>query len=350
MKLIRIAILLVLPLALVQAQSNSSLTGVVTDPSGGVVPGAEITVVNSDTNQKRTATTDSQGRYSFQQMQPSTYQVSARGTGFSEVVVNDVHLLVNTPSTVDIHFAVGAVQQSVSVTADTTQVNTQDATLGNAIGTRPILELPFDARNVIGLLSIQPGVTYFGDPSQRDDYRSGSVNGGKSDQGNVTLDGVDVNDEQFRTAFTSVLRTTLDSVQEFRTTTTNGGADVGRSSGAQVALVTKSGTNSINGSLYEYTRNTDTSANSFFNNEDGIARQQLDPQRFRCFDRRPHQEEQAFLLLELRRTQGRQSGHRGPGCSKHAFPPGNFHVPDNERVKRGTHSVADSADRSPAHR
>ena len=205
-----------------QAQSTSSLTGLVTDASGGVVPGAEITVVNSDTNQKRTATTDSQGRYSFPQMQPSTYQVTARATGFSDAVVNNVQLLVNTPSTVDIHFTVGAVQQTVSVNASTTQVNTQDATIGNAIGTRPILELPFDARNVIGLLSIQPGVTYFGDPSQRDDYRSGSVNGGKSDQGNVTLDGVDVNDEQFRTAFTSVLRTTLDSVQEFRTTTTNG--------------------------------------------------------------------------------------------------------------------------------
>ncbi|MDQ2777342.1 MAG: hypothetical protein M3Y57_20850 [Acidobacteriota bacterium] len=137
---------------------------------------------------------------------------------------------------------------------DAAQINTQDATLGNAVGTRPILELPFDARNVVGLLSIQPGVTFFGDPSQRDDYRSGSVNGGKSDQGNVTLDGVDVNDQQFRSAFTSVLRTTLDSVQEFRTTTTNGQADVGRSSGAQVALITKSGTNSLHGSLYEYTR------------------------------------------------------------------------------------------------
>ena len=216
MKSFSIPILLVLALASLQAQSTSSLTGLVTDPSGGVVPGAEIVAVNSETNQKRTATTDSQGRYSFPQMQPATYQVTAQAAGSSATVVNDVRLLVNTPSTVDIHFTVGGVQQSVSVTADTVQVNTQDATLGNAIGTRPILELPFDARNVIGLLSIQPGVTYFGDPSQRDDYRSGSVNGGKSDQGNVTLDGVDVNDEQFRTAFTSVLRTTLDSVQEFR--------------------------------------------------------------------------------------------------------------------------------------
>lgn len=260
---------------LVQAQSTSSLNGLVTDPSGAVVPGAQITAVNSATNAQREATSDSQGRYTLVQMQPGSYQVTARATSFSEVVVHDVRLLVNTPATVDIHFEVGTVQQQVSVNAEAAQVNTQDASLGNAIGTRPIIELPFDARNVVGLLSIQPGVTYFGDPSQRDDYRSGAVNGGKSDQGNVTLDGVDVNDQQYRSAFTSVLRSTLDSVQEFRTTTTNGGADVGRSSGAQVALITKSGTNEIHGSLYEYTRNTLTSANTFFNNADGLPRQTL---------------------------------------------------------------------------
>src|SRR5215470_12685175 len=120
-----------------------------------------------------------------------------------------------------------------------------------------------------------PASLFFGDPSQRDDYRSGSVNGGKSDQGNVTLDGVDVNDQQNRAAFTSVLRVTLDSVQEFRTTTTNGGADQGRGSGAQVALVTKSGTNTLHGSLYEYHRNTLTSANDFFNNASGVQRPKL---------------------------------------------------------------------------
>lgn len=258
-----------------QGQSTSSLTGLVTDPSGAVVPGTAIELLNSETNARRETTSDSQGRYSFSQTQPGNYRVTARATSFAEVIVRDIRLLVNTPSTVDIRFEVGTVHQSVAVSAEATQVNTQDATLGNAIGTGPIIELPFDARNVVALLSIQPGVTYFGDPSTRDDYRSGAVNGGKSDQGNVTLDGVDVNDQQYRSAFTSVLRATLDSVQEFRTTTANGGADVGRSSGAQVALLTKSGTNTVHGSLYEYTRNTLTSANTFFNNQDGIPRQKL---------------------------------------------------------------------------
>src|SRR5205823_14460042 len=125
---------------------------------------------------------------------------------------------------------------------------------------------------------LQPGVTFFGnlDPQgATTDYRNGSVNGGKSDQANVTLDGVDVNDQQSQTAFTSVLRVTPDSVQEFRVTTTNPNADQGRSSGAQVSLVTKSGSNAWHGLLYEYHRNTVTTANDFFNNKAGVPKPAL---------------------------------------------------------------------------
>jgi hypothetical protein len=144
------------------------------------------------------------------------------------------------------------------------------------------------ARNVAGLLASQPGVTniltgntdYVGaNPASFGggtiDDRNGSVNGGKSDQANVTLDGVDVNDQQSRRAFKSVLRVTLDSVQEFRSTTANANADQGRTSGAQVALVTKSGTNAFHGSAYEYHRNTITAANTFFNNASGVSRPAL---------------------------------------------------------------------------
>src|SRR5262249_49392863 len=143
------------------------------------------------------------------------------------------------------------------------QVNTTDASLGNAVAGQAITQLPFEARNVVGLLSLQPGVVFLQepDPGVLNDYRSGSVNGGKSDQANVMLDGVDVNDQQNRSAFTSVLRVTLDSVQEFRTVTTNAGADLGRTSGAQVTMVTRSGGNIVHGALYEFHRNTLTSAN-----------------------------------------------------------------------------------------
>jgi hypothetical protein len=235
-------------------------------------------VFNAATGAQRTELSDSQGRYRFSQVQPGTYRITAQSTGFADLVVNNVELLVNSPATVDLVFEkVGTVSSSVSISSEAAQINTEDASLGNAVGGKVITELPFESRNVVGLLAIQPGVTYLGEPSATGslDARSGAVDGGKPDQGNVTLDGVDVNDQQNRTAFTSVLRVTLDSVQEFRTTTTNAGAEFGHSSGAQVSLVTKGGTNVVHGAAYEYLRNTDTSANSFFNNASGVARAQL---------------------------------------------------------------------------
>jgi hypothetical protein len=170
----------------------------------------------------------------------------------------------------DIHFEqVGEVSESVEVRGTGIQLNTVDASLGNSYGTLAIVQLPFDSRNVVNLLQLQPGVS-----------PEGADNGGKPDQGNVTLDGVDVNDQAGRTAFTSVLRNTLDSVQEFRVTTLNPTADQGRSSGAQVALVTKGGTDQLHGSAYWYNRNTDFAANNFFNNRNGVPLPKLNRNMF----------------------------------------------------------------------
>lgn len=255
-------------------QSLASLSGTVSDPTGAVIPGATIQLENVNTGTTRETASDSAGLYSFPQMQPGTYKITAKVQGFQNVTISDVRLLVNSPATINIPFEkVGAVAETVAVTAEAVQLNTSDATLGNAIGNEVIVELPFFARNVAGLLAFQPGVTAFNEDTT--DYRNGAVNGGKSDQANVTLDGVDVNDQQNRYAFTSVLRVTLDSVQEFRTTTLNGTADQGRSSGAQISLVTKSGSNDLHGNLYEYHRNTKTAANNFFNNAAGVAKPAL---------------------------------------------------------------------------
>jgi hypothetical protein len=255
------------------AQSLSSAGGLVTDPTGAVIVGARIVLTNAETGARREAVSDSAGRYLVPQVLPGNYQIAAKAPGFTDVTLGGVRLLVNSPATVNIQFTkVGTVAETVSVSAEATQLNTVDATIGNAFGARPILQLPMEARNVVGLLALQPGVVYTGDDSSS---RNGAVNGGKSDQANVTMDGVDVNDQQNRGAFTSVLRATLDSVQEFRVTTTNANANAGRSSGAQIALITKSGTNQVHGSLYEYHRNTLTSANSFFNNLSGLPKPKL---------------------------------------------------------------------------
>lgn len=254
-------------------QAVSSLSGVVTDPSGGVIQGAIVKIENVAQGLIRETKTDSAGRYALPQVPPGTYKVSARATGFAEVVVNEVPLQVNVPRTLDLKMEVGAVSETVAVSAEAAQVNTSDASIGNAITTAPILALPLNGRSIVGLLSLQPGVVYTGKESSDD--RDGAVNGGKSDQANVTLDGVDVNDQMNRDAFSSALRMTPDAVQEFRVTTLNANADSGRSSGAQVVMITKSGTNDVHGSLYEYHRNTITSANSFFNNAAGVEREKL---------------------------------------------------------------------------
>jgi hypothetical protein len=260
------------------AQATTSLNGTIADPTGAVVPNASLSLVNADTSAERKTTADAEGRYSFAQLRPGRYRLTVRAPGFNEVIVNDVRLLVNTPATIPIVFEkIGTVATTIAVTGEAIQVNTVDASMVNAISERPITQLPFEARNVVGLLALQPGVTYLGepDPGTAPDFRSGNVNGGKSDQANITLDGVDVNDQQNRSAFTSVLRVTLDSVQEFRTITTNANADFGRTSGAQVTLLTKSGANAFHGSVYEYLRNTKTSANDWFSNQAGVARAKL---------------------------------------------------------------------------
>jgi hypothetical protein len=246
---------------------TTGVNGTVMDPSGAVIPNVSITITNSETGLQRSAASDSQGRYSIPQLVPGMYQIKATASGFADLVVSKIVLSVNEPATVPLTFEkVGTTTTTVAVEAAATQINTVDASLGNVINSNAIVELPSFARNVANLLSFQPGVAFFGGS----DDRNGAVNGGRSDQSNITLDGADVNSQSDRAAFTAVLRVTPDSVEEFRTTTTNGGADTGRGSGAEITLVTKSGTNDLHGSAYEYRRGNETAANSFFNDRIGV--------------------------------------------------------------------------------
>jgi len=238
-----------------------------------MIPGASVEISNTDTGFKRTVKSDASGSYAALQLAPGTYQVKVTATGFRTSSVNDLKLLVNNPATLNLKLEVGQITETVAVVASTETLNTVDASMGNAISNKPIVQLPLNARNIVGLLALQPGVVFTTEGDT--DSRNGAVNGGKSDQANVTLDGVDVNDQMNRNAFTSVLRVTPDSVQEFRVTTLNANADSGRSSGAQVVLVTKGGTNDLHGSMYEFHRNTLTTANGFFNNLSGVERPKL---------------------------------------------------------------------------
>ncbi|HXN94425.1 MAG TPA: carboxypeptidase-like regulatory domain-containing protein [Candidatus Acidoferrales bacterium] len=246
-------------------QATTSIRGTVTDSSGGYVGGASVTLTNPESKIARTATTGDEGGYQFLFLPPGTYTLEVLATGFQKYEQMGLQLLVNTPVTVNVQLKVGGGKETVTVTAEEPALNLVDASIGNSFDETQVRDIPLEGRNVPDLLSLQAGVAYTGNrvADKDQDTRNGSVNGARSDQSNVTLDGVDVNDQSNGYAFTSVLPVTQDSVQEFRVTTTNYGADQGQGSGAQVALVTKSGTNTFHGSAYENLRNTVTSANDY---------------------------------------------------------------------------------------
>ena len=249
----------------VSGQASTSVRGTVTDPSGKAVVGASVELANSESKTERTTTTGDQGEYQFLFVPPGTYRLAVTASGFRHYEQTDLQLLVNTPATANVQLKIGGTNETVTVTSDAPAINLVDASIGNSFDEVQVKQLPLEGRNVPDLLSLQAGVAYtgnrIGDKDQ--DTRNGAVNGARSDQSNVTLDGVDVNDQSNGYAFTSVLPVTQDSVEEFRVTTTNYGADQGQGSGAQVTLVTKSGTNAFHGSAYEYLRNTVTSANDY---------------------------------------------------------------------------------------
>jgi hypothetical protein len=244
---------------------TTSIRGTVTDKSGGAIVGANVTLTNASQGLTRAATTNGTGAYVFTAIPPGTYTLTIEAGGFRKFEHSKLELLVNEPATENATLQVGASTETVEVSAQAATLNTTDASLGIAFSENQVKELPLEGRNVPDLLSLQPGVTYTGNRSDVPafDTRNGAVNGTRSDQSNVTLDGAEVNDREGH-AFTSVLPVTLDSVQEFRVTTSNYDADQGGSSGAQVSMVTKSGTNNFHGSAYEYNRNTATSANDYF--------------------------------------------------------------------------------------
>ncbi len=250
--------------SLAVAQSTSQLNGSVTDPSGAAVSGAKITLTDPATGLQRTTTSNSAGLYQFLDVPPGEYRLEANASGFASVVVPKVTLLVKLPSTVPLRLQVAGATTSISVEGEAPLINRTDASLGNVVDQDQIAELPI-ARPQRSESAEPPagcGLSWDSVAGTADtDTRSGAVNGLRSDQSNVTLDGIGVNDQNNGYAFNSVLNVPPDSVQEFRVTTANSNADSGYSSGAQVALATKSGTNKFHGSAYEYNRNTVFSAN-----------------------------------------------------------------------------------------
>ena len=264
-----------------RAQNVGSLGGVVSDPTGAAVSGAKVTLTDVASGAERTTQTEKNGEFNFVQLPPGTYKVEVVKDGFRSFITSKVSVLVATPTNLDVRMEIGAISQQVVVESAAPTLNTEDASVGNTFDEDQVKSLPFLARNVVNLLTLQPGVVFTG-RSDTDrlsmgsiatlDLREGVVNGIRGNQNSVTVDGVDSNDWQNQAAFTSALPVTLDSVQEFRVTTTNANATNGLVGGAQVQLVTKSGSNQFHGNARWYYRTTGTAANSFFNNAAKIPR------------------------------------------------------------------------------
>jgi len=274
-----IGILLTLSSLVLAQSATTSLRGTVTDPKGAVVQGATATLSNSETGFTRTVKSGADGVYQFLEVPPATYSLAVTVAGFATVKQEKVILQVSQPATLDIGMQVKGTTEVVEVTSDTPLVNTTDASQGNVFNSVQLQSLPSEGRDPVSILSLQAGVTFLGSntnfdnskPNQTADSRGGAVAGARSDQTNVTVDGLDNNDQLQGYAFQGALRVPLDSIQEFRVTTTNSNADSGRSSGAQVNMVTKAGTNSFHGTFYEYNRSGIGQANDWFNEQSQVA-------------------------------------------------------------------------------
>jgi len=298
--LVLLPLLFTLP-TLVAAQDVASLTGVITDTTGAVVADASVKVVDTRTNTAYEARTNTLGSYLFNRLQPGPgYQITVSKEGFESVKLSDVYLAVNATHTQNAQLKVGATNETVEVSGAGSSVtlDTTDTTIGNNFDMREVHDLPILFRDsMASLAQFQPGVAVSAPVDDPNNSRTGAVTGSRIDQGNITLDGLDVNDFGTGQAFAPTANAPVDSIQEFRGESANPLAAEGRGSGQQITLVTKSGTNNWHGSLSEYLRNTDTEANDYFNIRAGVPRTQLNRNQFGVTFGGPIKKDKAFFFI-----------------------------------------------------
>jgi Carboxypeptidase regulatory-like domain len=258
--------------SLLVAQDVASLTGVVTDSSGAVIPDVNVKLTDTKTSSNYETKTNLVGGYTFAKLSPGPgYEIKFTKEGFQSQSIANIYLGVNSTHTQNGELKVGNASETVEVNGSGSQVSldTTDTAVSTTLDMGMVHELPLGIRdNPLGLLAYTPGVTVAiqtGDDNTLGS-RGGAVTGARGDQSNYTLDGMDTNDFGTGQAFVMTANAPIDSVQEMRTETANPLSAEGRGSGAQVQIITKSGTNSWHGSVYEYNRTAATTANDFFNN------------------------------------------------------------------------------------
>ena len=266
-----ILILTLLAPSLAIAQTNTGgLSGTVTDQSGGVIQGAQITVNNDQTGARRVVHSDDGGRYRALQLAPGPYRVTVRTEGFETGVREGVVVTVGRESRLDFSLKVGAITSETVVAADALQVDTLTGALSALMDNRSIRELPLNGRDLAQLALLEPGVT----PSRRSSDSGGPgtklvVSGNRPGQVSFVLDGSDINDANNNTPGSAAgVLLGVDTLQEFRVMTNAYDASVGRSAGGVISAATRAGTNDLHGSLFEFVRNSAFDAKNFFDAQD----------------------------------------------------------------------------------
>jgi hypothetical protein len=302
-KVLVITAFVFLALGQVRAQNVAAITGVVSDPTGAVVPGVEVKLQNQLTGVSYQGITNDLGSYLILNVLPGPgYRIIFSRDGFASWTMTDLYLNVNRTRTENATLQVGNTTQTVSVSASSEQMtlDTTDATVGNNFQVQFMQSLPVANRdNPSALFTMQPGVTpTVGNTSAPAYSQAGAVTGSRVDQTSVTLDGLDVNDMATGNFGGIVGRAPVDSVQEFRGTTGGMTASASLGGGGHFDLVTKSGTNSFHGALVEYHRDTNTQANSWFNNNAHIARAPLIRNQFGGMIGGPIKRNKAFFFFD----------------------------------------------------
>lgn len=263
--------------------TNGRVLGIVTDPQGAAVVGAKVTVTNTGTDVQWQAVTDSSGSYQVLDLPIGMYAVVVESKGFVKVTTQPQELSINQALRVDIHMKVGAINEVIEVQSDSAQVETVNPTVGGTVTGKPIQDLPLNGREVLDLAFTQPGVlpaptTGYGSEKSSTAFPEGfTVAGGRPDAVTYLLDG-GLNNSV--TSNNVVFDPNPDAVAEFRILTNNYTAEYGRNGGGTVTVVTKSGTNDLHGSLFDFLRNEDFNSNDYFDKQLGNPRPVLKRNQF----------------------------------------------------------------------
>jgi hypothetical protein len=256
-----VALLLAGALAPAAAQTfTGAISGLIRDSTEAVIPGATVTLTNARTGQVRTLVSGTDGAFIFPALQPGEYQLDAELNGFTRKSITGLILVVNQRLEVPVHLEVGQVSDTVSVVADSVLVNTTDPTVGQVIEEKRVVDLPLNGRDFVQLATLSAGVE-----TRQTTRGLLATNGTRGNSLTFLFDGVDGNDAN---AIFLSLTPSIEAVQEFKIQTSSYSAEFGRNAGAQINLVTKSGSNEFHGSVFEFHRNDSLDAKNYFDPAD----------------------------------------------------------------------------------